>query len=78
MTESSSLNLMRSASSGLGGDGSHLGAPGLTVDVCGTITHDLLRTILLELLLSADLGISYYLSLFRVMVLVVVPPAILG
>lgn len=60
-----------------GGDGSHWGAPGITVDVCGSTTHDLLRASLLELL-SADLRISYYPGLCKLMALVVVPLAILG
>lgn len=61
-----------------GGDGSHPGAPGITVDVCGSTTPALLRASLLELLLSADFGISYYPGLCTLMALVVVPSAILS
>lgn len=67
VTDSSPLDVMCSASCVLGGDGSHLGAATITVDICGVLSHGLLRASLLEQPLSADLGISYYLSVHRVM-----------
>lgn len=76
-TGSSPLDVTPSSSSDRGGTGSHLGAPGITVEVSGVVTHGLLRACLFELPQSAGLGISH-LSLCMAAGWVVFPPAILG